>query len=185
MVRKLGIIFTVLFVALGCARVQVVAPKDPIKVDIAMRLDVYQHVEKDINTIEDIVSGKKSGGKPQSMLNYFVGVAYAEEGLSAEVEGAAMSRKARYQDLASAESSGHIGENRSGFVELRAAGTGDASLDSLVSAENSDRMIIYNSIAGKNGATLDEVQKLYAKKLQSGAPSGTPIESASGEWMTK
>jgi len=185
MVRNIGIVFVLLLIAIGCGRVQVVAPKEPIKVDIAMRLDVYQHVEKDINTIEDIVSGNKPGGKPRSMLNYFVGAAYAEEGLPAEVEEAAMRRKARYQDLASAESSGRIGENRSGLVELRAAGTGEASLDSLVSAENSDRMIIYRSLAGKNGATLDEVQKLYAKKLQSGASSGTPIESVSGEWMTK
>ena len=30
--------------AVGCAKVQVQAPKEPIKVDITMRLDVYQHV---------------------------------------------------------------------------------------------------------------------------------------------
>lgn len=62
---------------------------------------------------------------------------------------------------------------------------GDASLNDLVSAENSDRMIIYRSIAEKNGATLGEVQKLYATKLQSSAPAGTPIELVSGEWLTK
>ena len=181
MERKMCIIFTVLFIAIGCARVQVVAPKDPIRVDIAMRLDVYQHVEKDINAIEDIVSGNNPGGKLQSMLNHFIGVAYAEEGLPPDAERAAMRRKARYQDLVSAESGGRIGENKSGFVELR----GEASLNDLVSAENSDRMIIYRSIAEKNGATLGEVQKLYANKLQSSAPAGTPIESASGEWLTK
>ena len=61
------------------------------------------------------------------MLDRFVEVAYADESLPAEVEGAAMRRKARYQDLVSAESNGRIGENRSGFVELRPAGAGDAS----------------------------------------------------------
>jgi len=35
------------FLTVGCAKVQVQAPKEPIKVDISMRLDVYQHVEKD------------------------------------------------------------------------------------------------------------------------------------------
>ena len=182
MVRKLVIIFAVLFIAIGCAKLQVVAPKDPIKVDIAMRLDVYQHVEKDIDLIESIVNGNKLGGKPSSMLNCFVGTAYAEDALPAEVEGAALRRNARYQDLVAAESSGRIGENKSGFVELR---TGDASLNSLVSAENSDRQIIYNSIAGKNGASMADVQALYAKKLQSGAPAGTPVESADGGWKTK
>ncbi|MDO8525256.1 MAG: DUF1318 domain-containing protein [Candidatus Omnitrophota bacterium] len=181
MVRKIGVIFTVFLVAIGCARVQVVAPKDPIKVDIAMRLDVYQHVEKDIDTIEDIVSGNRLGGQPQSMLDHFIGVAYAEESLPPEVEEAAMRRKDRYQELTSAESSGRIGENKTGLTEVR----GDASLNGLVSAENSDRMIIYRSIAVKNGATVDDVQKLYARKLQSSAPSGAPVESASGEWTTK
>ncbi|MDD5729736.1 MAG: hypothetical protein PHN57_01210, partial [Candidatus Omnitrophica bacterium] len=53
---------------LGCARVRVEAPKEPIKVDISMRLDIYQHVTKDINDIENIVTGsegkdKKAGGQ--------------------------------------------------------------------------------------------------------------------------
>ncbi|MFA5996751.1 MAG: DUF1318 domain-containing protein [Candidatus Paceibacterota bacterium] len=182
MVRKLVVIFAVIFIAIGCAKVQVVAPKDPIKVDIAMRLDVYQHVEKDIDLIENIVSGKKMTGQPQSMLNYFVGTAYAEDALPAEVEGAAMRRKARYQELVAAESSGRIGENNAGLVEPRA---GEASLSSLISAENSDRIIIYRSIAAKNGATLEAVQKLYAEKLQSSAPAGTPVQAESGVWVTK
>ena len=185
MIRKIGTIFAVFFVMIGCARVQVVAPKDPIKVDIAMRLDVYQHVEKDIDTIEDIVSGKRLQSQPLSMMNYFIGVAYADEGLPAKVEEAALRRNSRYQSLVSAESNGHIGENRSGLVELRGAGQGNFSLASVVSAENSDRIIIYKSISEKNGASLSDVQGLYAKKLQSSAPSGTPVESASGEWTTK
>lgn len=182
MVRRIWVVFPVLFFAIGCARVQVVAPKEPIKVDIAMRLDVYQHVEKDIDAIEDVVSGKTPTSKLQSMVDSIVANAYAEEDVMIEAGGAVMGRKARYQALSSAEASGRIGENKSGFVELRAAGDGDAA---LVSAENSDRMTIYRSIAQKNSAALSEVQKLYANKLQANAPSGTPIESASGEWSTK
>jgi uncharacterized protein YdbL (DUF1318 family) len=182
MVRKVSVLIAAIFIAAGCARVQVIAPKEPIKVDIAMRLDVYQHVEKDIDAIEEIVSGKRAAGKLQSMLNSFTGIAYADEGLSVDVEAAAMRRSARYGELVSAESSGRIGENKSGLAELRGAGKSDAALSELVSAENSDRMIIYKSVAKKNGATFDEVSKLYAKKLQSKAPSGTPVESASGNW---
>ncbi len=40
-----------IFVMLGCARVSMVAPKEAIKLDVAMRLDVYQHVVKDIDSI--------------------------------------------------------------------------------------------------------------------------------------
>jgi len=183
MIRKTGIFLAALFIVTGCARVQVVAPKEPIKVDIAMRLDVYQHVEKEIDEIEDIVSGNKAAEKQTSMLNFFTGIAYAEEGLPSNIKKAAMRRRARYDELSSAESSGRIGENKSGLVELR--GAGDASLNELISAENSDRMIIYRAIAEKNGAALNEVQKLYSRKRQSKAPSGTPVESPSGEWTSK
>ena len=168
MIHKIGGVFAVLFLVLGCARVQVVAPKDPIKVDIAMRLDVYQHVEKDINTIENIVSGNTPAGKLQSMLDHFVGTAYAEECLPAEVEEAAMRRKARYQDLTSAESSGRIGENKSGFVELRAADTSDAPLNGFVSAENS--MGFHNSQEALRmlAAATDLARQAELKAVQAG-----------------
>lgn len=184
MVKKILLFVAAVAVITGCAKVQVVAPKEPIKVDIAMRLDVYQHVAKDIDAIEDLVTGGKAPGQ-QSLLRGFVGVAYAEEGLSPEIEKAAMRRKARYGVLNAAESKGQIGETNTGYVELRPAGKGDSGLKDIVSAENSDRAVIYSSIAKKNGATVAEVQKMYAKKLQSGAPTGTPIESEPGEWRVK
>lgn len=185
MLRKVSILIAALFVVTGCARVQVVAPKEPIKVDIAMRLDVYQHVEKDIDAIEDMVSGGKALGKLHSMLNIFTGIAYAEEALPADVEEAAMRRSARYDELSAAEAKGIIGESNSGLVELRGAGPDGASLSRLISAENEDRMIIYKSVAKKNGATVDEVRGLYAKKLQAKAPAGTFVQSESGEWRAK
>jgi uncharacterized protein YdbL (DUF1318 family) len=183
------LIFTILAVAaisMGCAKVQVMAPKEPIKVDIAMRLDIYQHVEKDINAIEDMVSGGQPMNKPQSFLDGFVGVAYAQEdSLSPQVQEAVLSRKARYNDLISAEVSGRIGENKLGLVELRGSGGDEVSLASLVSAENKDRLVIYQSIAQKNGISLNEVQVMYAKKLQDGAQAGTLIQQSSGAWKIK
>jgi uncharacterized protein YdbL (DUF1318 family) len=169
-----------LFFSLGCARVRVEAPKEPIKVDISMRLDIYQHVEKDINAIEDIVSGAPSPAPakvaPQSFLNLFLDSAFAADGsLSPEVEQAALRRRDRLGDLNAQESKGIIGENKSALVEIRASA--EATTESLVRSENSDRMIIYKSIAEKNGTSVEEVQKLYAKKLQENAPSGTPIEA--------
>jgi len=182
-----GVVF-----CLGCARVQVEAPKEPIKVDISMRLDVYQHIEKDIDSIEDIVSGGKQPEKvqakdKQSFLGLGVRNAYAEEGLSPDIERAALSRKGRLSDLTTWEAQGVIGENKLGLVEIR--GSADASVAQIVSAENSNRMTIYKGIAEKNGTSVEEVQKLYAKKLQQNAPSGTPIEvvdaSGSSSWQTK
>lgn len=182
----LGIIFSV-----GCARVRVEAPKEPIKVDIAMRLDVYQHVVKDIDAIESIVSGTSAEkAKPQSLLDYTLGYAYAQEGLSPEVEQAALRRKDRYAELSSWEQKGVIGENRDGLVEIRNKSLADERSEELIKLENNDRMLIYRLIAEKNQVSVEEIQKVYAKRLQNDASAGTPIEvlnEASGgyEWKVK
>ncbi len=91
---------------LGCARVSVQGSKEPIKLDISMRLDIYQHVKNDIDNIENMVAGSKEQAKPkdkQSFLGRFISYAYAQEGLGAEVEEAAMRRKGRYSQIAAAE----------------------------------------------------------------------------------
>ncbi|MBN1870664.1 MAG: DUF1318 domain-containing protein [Candidatus Omnitrophica bacterium] len=175
----------------GCAHVQVDAPKEPIKVDISMRLDVYQHVTQDINDIENMVTGEKE--KPQSknsqnLFGFFVAEAYAQEELSPEAEQAALRRKDRRSELASWQRQGVIGENKSGLVELRDSGRADPSVQELINAENNDRLVIYQWIAQKNGITMDEVKKLYAARLQADAPSGTPIEvdkDGSSAWEIK
>ncbi|MDD5073231.1 MAG: DUF1318 domain-containing protein [Candidatus Omnitrophica bacterium] len=174
------------FLGTGCMSMQVKAPKEAIKVDVTMRLDVYQHVTSDINAIENAVSGK-AAPKPEGgmKLNFLMVNAYAEESLSPEVQQAAARRKARYAELTSLEEKGVIGENRSGMVEAKGSG---APAD-LISAENADRMAIYKEISQKNGAPLGDVQKLYAQRLQNDAPAGTPIEvmnaSGSYEWKNK
>jgi uncharacterized protein YdbL (DUF1318 family) len=157
----------ILFLSVGCARVRVEAPKDPIKLDISMRLDIYQHVAKDIDAIEDIVSGsgeKTPSSKQGSMLYIFVESAYAEDSFGPEVEKAAISRRDRRPQLVSLEGSGVVAENNLGLVEIR--GGADPSVMALVDAENSDRMVIYKAIAAKNGISVEEVQGIYAKKLQ-------------------
>ncbi|MDP2911312.1 MAG: hypothetical protein Q8N76_03140, partial [Candidatus Omnitrophota bacterium] len=58
--KNIFIVSIALVAFLGCARVRVEAPKDPIKLDISMRLDIYQHVAKDIDAIEGIVSGNET-----------------------------------------------------------------------------------------------------------------------------
>jgi uncharacterized protein YdbL (DUF1318 family) len=85
---------------------------------------------------------------------------------------------------------GVAGENSLGLVVIRASDAADAALKELVSAENSDRMVIYQAVSQKNNASIEEVQKLYAKRLQDDASIGTPIEAlnqASGayEWSIK
>lgn len=185
--KKLSVILVVaVFLTIGCATVRMQAPKDPIKVDISMRLDVYQHVQKDINSIEDIVTGsdkkKKLTGQESLLKCIIVNTAYAQD-LSPAVEEAVLRRKARYAELTSLEQSGVIGENSMGMAVIRKPS--DASAEKLVNYENSDRNLIYKELAAKNGTSVADIQKVYAARLQNDAPSGTPIEIANGNWQIK
>lgn len=172
----------------GCARMQVGGTKEPIKMDISMRLDIYQHVEKDIDAIESIVSGAKENkntSDKQSLLGILISEAYAQESLSPEVEQAVLRRKDRLAELSSWQAKGVIGENKNALVEIRNPQGVDSAVSRIVDGENADRMIIYQSVAKKNGTSVEEVQKLYAKRLQTDAPSGTPIETADSAWKVK
>ena len=171
----IAILLTVLF-GVSCAQVQVKAPKEPIKVDISMRVDVYQHIQKDINAIEDIVTGDGAPGAQTSFLDILVPSAYAAEGLSAEVENAALRRKARYADIVSLEKQGIVGDTRAGFLAVRKPDMADKAVKSVVEEENKDRAKIYEALAEKNGVTIAEIEKVYAVRLQNDAPAGTPIE---------
>ena len=79
--KMIFLLMVFLMASLGCARIKVEAPKEPIKMDISMRLDIYQHVQKDIDDIESIVSGSKEKAKPKdnhSLRNFFIGSAFAK-----------------------------------------------------------------------------------------------------------
>ena len=189
--KKIFIALSAIIFALGCARVSVQGSKEPIKLDISMRLDIYQHVQKDIDSIEDIVAGEKQDNKvddKQGFLHLFTSSAYAQEGLSQDVEQAALRRKGRLSKLRGLEEKGVIGENKLGLVELRGLVQDEAAVKELISAENKDRMIIYKSLADKNNTSVEGIQKVYAQRLQSDAPAGTPLEvlnEASGSYGWK
>lgn len=162
----------------GCARVRVEAPKDPIKVDISMRLDIYQHLERTIDKIEDMVSPDPvpaAEGK-QSFLGVFLPRrAYAAEAVSdPEIEGAVQRRKSRLAQVVALLEKGTAGENRLGLLELRRQASGAEK--EVVRQENNDRMVIYRKLAARNGVELEEIEKLYAKRLQESLPAGAPVE---------
>lgn len=190
--RLLSLIIAGIILALGCARVKVEGSKEPIKIDISMRLDIYQHVQKDIDEIESIVSGAKQESNPKNNQSRFrfIQNAYAQEGLTPEVEQAALRRKDRRGELSDWQAKGVAGENKFGLVEIRNQPEASQALNELVKAENDDRLIIYSLLAQKNNTTLEEIKKIYAQRLQNDAPIGTPVEvlnasTGAYEWKIK
>ena len=161
----------------GCARVEVQAPKDPIKMDISMRLDVYQHVVKDIDAIENIVAG----GAPMqhAFASFLIETAYAED-LDPAVEAAAIRRRDRRAQVQAFLAQGALGEDNRGLLSIR--NSADPAAASASQAENSDREAIYQALASKNSTSVDEVRKVYAEKLRKQAPAGAPVQSPDGVW---
>lgn len=177
--------FAVIFI-FGCARLSVQGSKEPIKVDISMRLDIYQHVQKDIDSVENIVSGAKEekvSVDKQSFLDKLIPSAFAQDAISPEVEQAALSRKERLAQLRSFQGKGVLGEDNTGLVEVR--DSSDPAASRLAEQENSDRMVIYSSIASKNKTSVEDIQVIYAKRLQNDAPAGTPVQNQEGQWKAK
>ena len=85
-------------------------------------------------------------------------------------------------DLQSAKNQGLIGETPSGYLAV-VKNTADAR--SLVAKVNDARKNHYQSIASRNGTSLQVVEVLAGKKAIARAASGHYVKSTSGSWVRK
>ncbi len=145
---------------LSCASLNV-QTKKPIKVDINMRVDVYQHVVKDVESLESQVYGEPESKQLNALFSW--GYAYAAE-YSPEVTNALTRRKRRAGRLEAFLKAGYIGENRDALLEVISKNIPDnlkEEVEGIVKDENADREIVYRATAEKNGITIDEVRKVF------------------------
>ncbi|MFC1703824.1 DUF1318 domain-containing protein [Candidatus Omnitrophota bacterium] len=154
--------------ALGCAKVSVETTK-PIQVDINMRVDIYQHVEKDVESINDQIYGD-----PAKQINFLFGArnAYAQD--SGALDEAIQNRKTRVATIEGYFAKGYIGENKDALLETRGSVPAEENADvqSAISAENNDRNVIYSATAQKNNTDIAGVRKVFLDKDYQRAPSG-------------
>jgi len=178
----------ILVFVMGCARVSIDS-KDPIKLDVSMRVDVYQHVSNDVDSIEDMIAGPPEGealGKT-SLLDLFVPAAYAGSisDLPDEVVVAIERRRGRRAQIVLLASQGYIGENENGFLDVFDKNSLDAGKLTMVEEENKDRLVIFEYVAKKNGASVEDTGKVFGVRIQKDAAAGTPIEESQGQWVVK
>lgn len=176
--RNIALIVFLVFLP-GCARV-LVETKDPIKVDISMRLDIYQHVLRDVEAIEEQIYGQ-----PEKKMNFLFTVSkvYAAD----SVETAIKRRRDRVSEIEEYFNSGYIGENRSAYLEVLVSEAPD-KLKRTIKQENQDRQIIYEDTARKNNAPLGEVKKVFFNNHYSRAQAGWYFEvydSSTGRYSWK
>jgi hypothetical protein len=97
--------------------------------------------------------------------------------------GAVKSRMAqRLSQLDQLKSKGAIGENNRGLVEARGA---DAAAGAVISAENSDREIVYAALAKQTGTSAEQVGRTRAKQIAAGSAGGVWVQKEDGTWQKK
>jgi hypothetical protein len=155
---------TALFLS-ACAgpTVNLVTP-EPIKVDIAMRLDVYQHT-------------KEPAKKPRSTLT----------ASSDPIEA----RRNRMADIQTFKNSRLVGEGRDALLSIRVDTPGDYGdyIRKSVDAENTDRMQLMKTESEREKISLPQIQKKQASLASKLAFKGEWIElvkdDGSAEWIQK
>lgn len=110
----------------------------------------------------------KSVLKLTALLIFAIGTAnafaanYDIKQMTPEIKRAIEGRQNRYGELQAAKHSGQARENEQGYVDCSAN-------QSLCSAENHDRQIIYRAIADQNelgSAGLSQVQRAFAETIR-------------------
>lgn len=85
-------------------------------------------------------------------------------------------------DLASARTSGAVGETTSGYIT---AIESSAEVEALVASVNAKRKAEYARISKQNGQTAEVVGQLAAPQIISKLPVGSKYQDASGAWKTR
>ena len=144
----------------GCAAPTVnLSTAEPIKVDIAMRLDVFQHTKE---------AAKKPGQAP---------VAIDPES----------TRRNRMADVQQFKNSLLVGEGRDGLLVLRNDTPGDYGdyVRKTIAAENDDRMSLMKATADREKVPLPVVQRKQSELWQNRSFKNEWIEvkKPDGEWV--
>ncbi|MFC1599192.1 DUF1318 domain-containing protein [Candidatus Omnitrophota bacterium] len=153
-----------------------------------MRVDIYQHVVKDVESINDQIYGDQ---EKQLNFNFLMQSAFAADS-SSEAQEAISRRKSRVKTIEGYFAKGYIGENKDALLQMR----GDvpsglkSEVASILKEENRDRDIIYRETAQKNKANISEIRKVFFSSDLKRARGGYYFEVYSKEkgkyiWIKK
>ncbi|MGH8046112.1 MAG: DUF1318 domain-containing protein [Chthoniobacterales bacterium] len=162
----------------GCKAPSInLATSEPIKVDIAMRLDVYQHTSGNGTTTASSPAATVAPAKPAPTP--------ARGGDPEE------RRKNRQADIQTFKNSRIIGEGHNGLLTILVEPAGDYGdyVRRTVAGENSDRMAIMKARAEKEKRSLPDVQveqaKLWVDRSFKGEWIETQKPDGSYQWVQK
>ena len=84
------------------------------------------------------------------------------------------------QSLDQLRASGAVGERYDGYAEAL-----QSSAAGVVQQVNAKRRQIYQQTADKEGASIDQIGRIYARQIFAKAPPGTKFLRENGSWVTK
>ena len=107
---------------------------------------------------------------------------YSIKQMTPQVQEALNNRRDRFEQLRSLKTSGDIGESNQGYVEALKHGAADG----VVSAENHDRQVIYQTIADQNGlsGSISTIEHVFAQVQRDKAQGGDKIQGEDGAWVS-
>lgn len=162
----------------GCAAPSInLATNQPIKVDIAMRLDVYQH-------------NADGSGKPAPSPTPTTPVAPTARNGGGSIDPAERAKN-RQADIQVFKNSRLVGEGRDGLLVILSEPAGDYGdyVRRTVAVENRDRMDQMKAAAAKQKRPLPEIQKEQAALWLNRSFKGEWVEIATPvgayEWRQK
>ena len=84
------------------------------------------------------------------------------------------------QSLDQLRASGAVGERYDGYAEAL-----QSSAAGMVQQVNAKRRQIYQQTADKEGASVDQIGRVYARQIFAKAPPGTKFLQENGSWIAK
>jgi uncharacterized protein YdbL (DUF1318 family) len=142
----------------GCSPTINLATPEPVKIDVSVRLDVYQKTA------------------PTKEKN---------EQSSLEI---AANRRVRSGQIQQLKNDGVIGEDRDGYLVMKrtpADSKYQIYAQSVVAAENADRSFLYLSNAQVQNKPLEMIEREYAQLWSDRAFPGEWVQKENGTWTRK
>lgn len=88
----------------------------------------------------------------------------------------------RQSEVAALKTSGAVGENNRGLLEVRGGGGNAAK---VVADENHDRGVLYAEAAKRSGASADDAGRARAKQIAANSAPGVWVQKEDGAWVKK
>ena len=95
-------------------------------------------------------------------------------------------RRSRRDQIKAWKSAQLIGENNTGLLEARTAdGSLSDSVKKVVDAENADRRLVFQAIAGKQNIPVESVAQRMGARMAERSAEGTWVQDGAGKWTVK